>query len=181
MENDIKPYMSKIEIDKLVEHIKLLPKNSVIIEWGSGGTTIELLKNLRKDQSMISIEHNKTWFDLVSNKTKLFKNHTYFHKPETNLIREMGGTGEENPAGLKDYILPDETILNANMFIIDGLARVTIALMLLAKAKKDSVIFIHDYVGREQYYDLLPKLFKIEKLEDSHIGNQKTLTKLYIK
>jgi hypothetical protein len=93
----------------------------------------------------------------------------------------MGGTGEENPAGLKDYILPDETILNANMFIIDGLTRVTIALMLLAKAKKDSVIFIHDYVGREQYYDLLPKLFKIEKLEDSHIGNQKTLTKLYIK
>ena len=181
MENDIKPYMSKIEIDKLVEHIKLLPKNSVIIEWGSGGTTIELLKNLRKDQSMISIEHNKTWFDLVSNKTKLFKNHTYFHKPETNLIREMGGTGEENPAGLKDYILPDETILNANMFIIDGLARVTIALMLLAKAKKDSVIFIHDYVGREQYYDLLSKLFKIEKLEDSHIDNQKTLTKLYIK
>ena len=65
MENDIKPYMSKIEIDKLVEHIKLLPKNSVIIEWGSGGTTIELLKNLRKDQSMISIEHDKAWFDLV--------------------------------------------------------------------------------------------------------------------
>jgi hypothetical protein len=53
--------------------------------------------------------------------------------------------------------------------------------MLLAKAKRNSVIFIHDYVGREQYYDLLPKLFKIEKLEDSHIGNQRTLTKLYIK
>ena len=173
--------MSKIEIDKLISHIKLLPKNSVIVEWGSGGTTIELLKNLRKDQSMISIENNKKWFDLVSDKTKLFKNHTFFYKPETNLIRKKGHPEEENPAGLKDYILPDESILNANMFIIDGLARVTIATMLLARVKKDSVIFIHDYIGREQYYDLLPKLFKIEKLENSHIDNQRTLAKLYIK
>lgn len=48
------------------EYIKsIINKNSIVFEWGSGGSTIYFSKKVKQ---IISIEHNKKWFDLVQKK-----------------------------------------------------------------------------------------------------------------
>lgn len=152
------------EIPILMQHVKDLPLNSKIVEWGSGGSTTLFVETMRPDQQLISIEHSKKWYDEVSVDLKNLPqtNWTYLHKPEhPGYAHGYGIPEEENPVGLADYIFPGEFVLDADLYFIDGVARSSIALMLLAKAKKrDAVIFLHDYSqNRSFWYNWSAKLF----------------------
>lgn len=160
----MKPMMWPEEIPILMQCVKDLPLNSKIVEWGSGGSTTLFVETMRPDQQLISIEHSEKWFNEVSINLKNLSqtNWTYLHKPEhPEYVHGYGIPHEENPVGLADYIFPGEFVLDADLYFIDGVARSSIALMLLAKAKKrNAVIFLHDYSpNRSFWYNWSAKLF----------------------
>ena len=143
-----------------------LPKDGLMVEWGSGGSTIHWLKTMTSSQSLISIEHNVEWYkkvdhNLNENFNDLNVNFNYY------LMRELYGFEhgyasliEEHPTGLDNYMLPDKNILDADVFFIDGIGRAAVSLMVLGLSKKENpAIFIHDYVGREPWYDWATKLY----------------------
>lgn len=152
-----------------------LPENSKIVEWGSGGSTVEFSRNIRPDQKIISIEHDRGWYDAVLDvlANDLSENWIYHYKPDTGILppKAPGAIETELPIGFENYILPNNFILDADMYFIDGVCRSIIALMLLAKAKnRNAIVLIHDYNRRSIYYDWVVDLFpKSERLGTSLI------------
>lgn len=158
--------MQPDEVQYIENVIDYMGPEGLMTEWGSGGSTIHWLNTMRHQQHLITVEHNEEWFDKVSNTIdehflNLDWRLDYHFSPElygfehgyANLI-------EEHPTGLDNYMLPDKHILDSNIFFIDGIARATIALMVLGLSKEpDPAIFIHDYVGREPWYDWVRALF----------------------
>lgn len=160
----MEPMLFPDELPILLNFAIELPENSKIIEWGSGGSTVAFTRSIRPDQKIVSIEHDKVWYDSVLETlaSDLSKNFIYYYKPDNGIIpsRTPNSIEAELPCGFDEYILPDESILDADMFFIDGMCRCTIALMLLAKAKnRNAIILIHDYLRRPTYYNWILRLF----------------------
>ena len=157
------PLLFPDELPIILNLIRTLPVSGKVVEWGSGGSTIEFLKNLSDKQTLISIEHNKTWFDLVHHELILTKqtNWTYFYKPELPFLQHgYASPTEENPLGLDEYIYPNDSVLDGDLFFIDGIGRTSIALMLLAKAKnRNAIILMHDYAEKAHFYNWVVRLF----------------------
>jgi hypothetical protein len=170
----MEPMMFPDEWPIFMDLVHSLPPDSKIVEWGSGGSTVKLSEQLRVDQKLISIEHNRQWYErtLEALTLNLKSNWRYLYKPSTDLYPHNADTlNDENPIGLDYYIFPDESILEGDMFFIDGICRATIAVMLLAKAKnRNAIILMHDYAQRQHYYDWAIRLFpKTERVGTSFL------------
>jgi hypothetical protein len=178
--------MNQDEIDYVQNIIKNMPEDGLFVEWGSGGSTCAWLDVLGENQKLVSIEHNENWYNRV---TRGVKNHfgdlgdkfRFFHIPEQHIEHGYGNPLEEHPMGTDNYLLPPvEDLFNADVFFIDGIARATCALVVLLKhTKKDPVIFIHDYVGREKWYDWATQFFDVEIVGD--LEKKSTLARLYVR
>jgi hypothetical protein len=183
--------MYQDEIDTVVSEISNLGSDGLMVEWGSGGSTVKWLESMKDNQRLISIEHNKEWYDKVNgyvqSRDDIKNRFTYHHQvekyPATEPLRitnheyphQVGSILEEHPIGLDKYFFPDADILNADIFFIDGLSRGVIALMVNFLAQKDNaVVYIHDYVGREHWYDWATQFFTKKEV----VG--KTLVRLYM-
>lgn len=95
---------------------------------------------------------------------------------------------EENPCFLEHYINPTKLLdrvdeemhsklsilYDSDFYFVDGLARGAVLATIRVKAKKDAVVFIHDYAGRQNQYDWAVSLYSHKEL----VG--KTLLKLTI-
>ena len=162
--------MHQREIDYMIGAINKMPENGLFVEWGSGGSTCVWLNYLKPEQSLISIEHNVEWFEKISRTVKesfppeVHSKFTYIFEPEQgNYKHTYACIEEENPFGLYHYMLPNERILDADVFFVDGIGRgAIVALILLKRKKPDSVIFIHDYVGREALYYWISQICDVE-------------------
>lgn len=168
----MEPFLFPDELPIILDLVASLPRNSKIVEWGSGGSTVKLVQTMRPDQRIISIEHDKEWYDMVSAELNLLQknNWTFFYTPESPIYKHaIGSPDDENTIGLEDYIIPHRSILDADFYFIDGICRRSIGLMLLAKAqKRDAVILVHDYAQRQIYYNWLLELFpRTERLGTS--------------
>jgi hypothetical protein len=168
----MEPYLYPDEQPIFLDFIKSIPANGKIVEWGSGGSTVKILDTITDSQSVISIEHDKEWYDKIFNELTLKNksNWTLLHRTESGLYQHNVGTpDDENPVGYDEYIFPDDSILDGNFFFIDGVARSSIALMLLARAKnRDAVVLIHDANHRGVFYSWAARLFpKTEMLGTS--------------
>lgn len=174
------------ELNILVNTIKQMPSDGLMVEWGCGGSTCKWIETLSNDQKLITIEHTEDWSNRVkraikkefgdcSNKFELLHRPTIYdfeHKYATIL--------EEHPVGTDNYINPSDNIWNADIFFIDGIARATCALMVLNKhTKKNPSIFIHDYVGREHWYSWATQFFTVETFQTD--TDKSTLCKLHLK
>lgn len=157
-----------------------LPKYALMVEWGSGGSTCKWLDTLDTNQKLISIEHNESWHMRVK---RAISNHfgdletdkfEYFHIPEEyGFEHGYGNVIEEHPVGTREYINPRADIFDADIFFIDGIARAACLMnVLLHRTNKNAAIFIHDYVGREQWYDWAAQFCRVEIVGD-------TLARLY--
>lgn len=173
--------MQQDEIDYMVKLINDLPEDALFVEWGSGGSTCKWLETLRNLQRLISIEHNESWYNRV---TRAVKNHfgdvserfEYIHIPEAHgLEHGYGNVLEEHPFGTLTYMTPKDEIFDADVFFIDGIARGACAVnTLLRYTRPDAAFFIHDYVGRETWYEWATQYFDVEV-----VGT--TLARLYPK
>jgi hypothetical protein len=178
--------MNQDEIDYVQGCIRAMPKDGLMVEWGSGGSTCAWLDVLSGDQKLISVEHTETWYNRVNRAIKahfgdVSDKFKFYHIPEKFIEHGYGSLIEEHPTGTDDYLLPlDDRWWDADIFFIDGIARATCALTTLLKhKKKNPVIFIHDYVGREDWYSWASQFFTVEIVGD--LEKKSTLARLYVK
>lgn len=163
-------YMMPYEIEAVVSHIQSMPSDGTMVEWGSGGSTCKWLEILSDTQKLISIESNRYWFDIVTEETsRLFPNKQFEYLLRTDDVPEVGrvdGTlSEEYPFGLSDYINPGESIFDADIFFIDGIARSACAAAVAIKRRKpNSYILWHDYTERLLGYNWISQFFTVEHL-----------------
>lgn len=158
------------ESEYITNEIKKLGQNSLMVEWGTGGSSFLWLEKLRDDQKLITIEHHKGWYDTVSQSMiqhfGKFPSHKFqfIHtEVEEGFAYYYGLPSEENTVGLKKYICPTELIYNADLYFIDGIARgACLASVLLKRKKKDSIIFIHDYAPRPTWYNWITQFCQVE-------------------
>jgi len=166
--------MSSNELSYVENSIKKLPENGLMVEWGSGGSTCRWIETLSDTQKLISIEHNESWHSRVQ---RAIKNH--FQTPKTNyellLIKELyevehqyGNPLEEFPIGADDYINPNNSVWDADIYIIDGIARGACCLSILINHRKaNPIILLKDYVGREPWYNWACQFFDIEVIGET--------------
>jgi hypothetical protein len=157
--------MADDEVDLIVSNIRNGPRDLLMCEWGSGASTIRWLREMSHGQRLISIEHNKTWYDLVrpvvDSSTDLAARFSYrLCEPSGVVGHEFGHPNEENPVGLDQYFCPDDAIFDADIFFIDGVARGVCALLVLMRARKPNpLIYIHDRYPRQGWYSWSVQLF----------------------
>lgn len=158
------------EVDFMVSVINDMPSKGLMVEWGSGGSTCKWLETLSKDQKLITIEHNRGWYDRVSASINNYfdadiaKKIEYIFSPnEAGYNHGYGGIEEENPFGLWNYVLPTERVKNADVYLIDGIGRgVCLATVLLTRKNKTSRVFIHDFTLRLAAYNWIAQLCNVK-------------------
>lgn len=163
--NAMQPLLNPCEKEILQAAVEALPDDGIIVEWGSGGSTVFWLEHMTPGQHLISIEHNPQWAKTVQDALKAHPKRDqvtyYFKEPKAPLdFYGYGVPFEENPVGLEDYIDPmDARLYRAHLYFIDGIARGPIAASVLSYMSNDAVVFIHDYAGREIWYDWACNLY----------------------
>jgi len=124
--------------------------DKVMLEWGSGGSTIEFSPQLKK---YYSIEHNKEWFNKVNNEIQRlnYKNVNYNYIAQ-NLPRNSDGRQSEYNQ-FKDYIdIVDTFNTKFDIVLIDGRARRLCAKKIIPYLNPGATIIIHDWVLRNVYH-----------------------------
>jgi len=182
---------SDFEIEHIQNTIKNMPEDGLMVQWGNRGEVCAWLDVLGEKQRLISIESDEAWYGRVN---RAIKNHfgdvsskyLPLHIPTRYIEHTYGSPMEEHPIGTDDYIFPtNKDIFNADVYLIDGLARATCALTVLLKhKKKNPVIFIHDYVGREAWYSWATQFFYVDIIGDvtkTERESRSALVRLHIK
>lgn len=121
-----KPDMNVVCADKLLE---LAIKASTILEWGSGGSTVFMSKNVGSSTTIYSYEHNKVFYNLVS---PSLKDNVYYY-----LVSE----GE--------YVSAPKNI-HYSIILVDGIKRKECLERARLKMSWD-VLLLHD-AERERYW-----------------------------
>jgi len=133
---DYKPWIHKNVINLLE---KIIKKDTIFLEFGSGYSTI-FFQNLT--DNLISIEHNKEWFDkiklYINDKTNyILKDINYISKPSRDKKFYNCNTIEE---------LLDKNIENEyfDIILIDGIHRVNCVYGSYKKLKKGGILILDD-------------------------------------
>lgn len=178
--------MVQSEMDIIAQSIKDMALSGTMIEWGSGGSTLKWLETMTESQNLISIEHTDAWYTKVRRAVsfeygKWPERFVYLNKEEKYIEHGYGSPMEEHPMGCAHYINPkDPDIWNADIYLIDGIARAACLMAVMAKHKKlNPVIYIHDYVGREQWYDWATQYFDVEYF--TNVDPNNTLARFRLK
>ena len=127
--------------EKAIEFIeKILTKDSIVVETGSGSSTIHMARLAKK---VISYEHKKEWFEFLVEKIKEME----IHNIDLRLDLEYAANGIPDP-GPFDFVL------------VDGRGRVTTVKSVHEKIRPGGWIAL-DNANRERYqpaHDLLNNL-----------------------
>lgn len=152
------------EIIYVEKEISSLPESGLMVEWGSGGSTLHWLSKLKPTQNLISIEHNAEWYKQVAAAAVGYNNFKYYgHDVSSQYFQHVyGDASEENPFNTKSYVCPNKEIFDADIFFIDGIVRgACLAAVLLNRTKKNSKIFVHDYTFRVIAYDWITQFCQV--------------------
>jgi len=141
---------------------KYLNPNVTMMEWGSGGSTIEFSKQVKK---YYSVENNLDWYHKV--KAVMPSNVTLFYRD---------GLGLPMPPGFhqplyehyREYL--DVVYQIGEMFdvvLIDGRARRLCALKVIPYLKPDSIVIIHDFWMRPYYHCVFDYYDIVDEIKDT--------------
>jgi hypothetical protein len=137
--NDL-PWMSKEEIELLLEIIT----DKKVFEYGSGSSTLWLSKYAK---SVISIEHDLSWFKTVESIIASCDNAKVFHVPPSESwdpSKGLDGTLTE----FYNYVnYPLNVREEYDVFLVDGRARIDCC-DLISKNFPNSLIAFHDFKNR---------------------------------
>ena len=132
---NIKPWIHTNVIDILD---KIINKNTYILEFGSGNSTI-YFSNLTNN--LTSIEHNKCWYNkikpIINNVKYILKEIEYISVPPIDKKFYNCNSLEE----LIGHNIPDEYY---DIIIIDGINRVNCAVGSINKLKKGGILILDD-------------------------------------
>jgi precorrin-6B methylase 2 len=156
------PFTLKIWLDKI------LKPDMTIYEFGSGLSTIYLSTKVK---TIISVEHEKEWFDLTNNELKkkgIINCEYHLIEPETLYEESLNNINNKHRSNLvkfsnfhfKKYIesidsYPDKYF---DLIFIDGRARIGCILQSLEKIKSGGFLVLDD--SNEKKYKITEKLLK---------------------
>ena len=162
----------KIDIaeDHLKEVLNDVSLHGVIMEWGSGGSTRWFGENMRREQTLYSVEHDKEWWHKVIPEVAGFGNvHLWLYEPKYPFPRETYGTPHrENPVGCEAYISGDPVrgvLEAADVVFVDGICRSACLATAAQNCLSGTVVYLHDAPPRDWYkypyhmfrdYEVLP-------------------------
>jgi hypothetical protein len=134
---------------------RLDPDYAHLVEFGCGGSTVWLASQLRNHQYLDSIEHNPAWFDMIDAHVRNCRNvHLHLHPPDLPLTQyKYANPEEEMPAGLTGYLNPGIHWADVSLVFVDGIARGAVLATLPLRVAKGTTVLLHDYDGREAWYD----------------------------
>lgn len=157
--------MTAKEIRKIRNY---LHKDDVVLEWGSGGSTLYFPLFVKEYHS---IEHSKKWFNKINPKIPYNAN-IHFVKANKKTYRCY------KRKNYKDYIeyVHKLGIPKFDKVLIDGRGRKFCAKEVLPYLKENSIVFIHDWHWRERYHSILEFYKKIDEIKS--INNKKGLVVL---
>lgn len=132
------------EVDFLRKNLRIC---DTVLEWGSGGSTLEIAKHCKL---LYSIENDVNWFrkvaELIPSNVKLY------HVPK-NSEEESGHDGTfENYEDYVNTALYELKDIMFDVIFIDGRARIACAELAQHKLKPDGIILIHDYRNPTEQY-----------------------------
>ena len=115
-----------------------------IVEWGSGGSTIAMAQAMRKDASLVSVEHSKYWYDKVKEELGATERVTYLLREPSGEFTAFARKEEEDPTLLTDYINSPLDITDVDLFLVDGVARSSILDRIHAQGRLGCWVLLHD-------------------------------------
>ena len=133
--------MSNEEIDLIKSN---LDPSHIMLEWGSGGSTTEFPKYVKK---YYSIEHDPSWFDNVKKETP---DNVDYHLIE--LDKPLTDPTQKTQVQTYLDFVDKLGVEKFDRVLIDGRGRGWCAEKVLPYLKEDSIVFIHDYWQRPQYF-----------------------------
>jgi hypothetical protein len=142
---------------------KYLTQDTVMMEWGSGGSTVEYSKRVKK---YYSVEHNFDWYQKV--KVSVGANVTLFYRPVTKLPPDEPHYNQSTYEYYQEYL--DVVYEIGEMFdvvLIDGRARRLCALKIIPYLKPNATVIIHDWCLRPCYHCVLDYYDLVEKIDDT--------------
>jgi len=134
-------WMSNEEIDLIKSN---LDPSHIMLEWGSGGSTTEFPKYVKK---YYSIEHDPSWFDNVKKETP---DNVDYHLIE--LDKPLTDPTQKTQVQTYLDFVDKLGVEKFDRVLIDGRGRGWCAEKVLPYLKEDSIVFIHDYWQRSQYF-----------------------------
>lgn len=133
------PWMKNEEILLLEKYLK---SDFDILEYGSGSSTKWFAD---KCKSIVSIEHDKNWYEIVRNNLKDCKNAILHFVPPSI---EWNSPTDGSLLEFEDYVnYPLNLVVYPNLVLIDGRARIDCC-HFVAKKYPKSLIAFHDYFSR---------------------------------
>ena len=154
------PWMDQKEIDLIKQH---LTPADIMLEWGSGGSTVTFAPLVSK---YYSIEHVKDWYTKVNQELKRqeLKGKVVNILQEPDQPRTIPTKYEE----FKSYIeIPSTLGVKFNKVLIDGRGRQYCALYILDYLASGAKIFIHDFWERPQYHYILDYYKEVASVKDT--------------
>ena len=146
MDNPIYTWMDEKEFRMISD---VLDYDTVMMEWGSGGSTLAFSSMVSK---YYSIEHDEEWY----NKIKLELETSYpLNDVDYRFVKQNKeiDTSQSTYEQFKDYIDEvDNFNTKFDVVLIDGRARRLCAKKVIPYLKPSSIVFIHDYVLRTPYW-----------------------------
>lgn len=138
---------------------KHFSKEKTMLEWGSGGSTIEFSPFLK---NYYSVEHVPEWHSKVSSEIsrRELKNINYHYVSQNEPRNPKNSQSQYNE--FKDYVdIVDSFNTKFDIVLIDGRARRLCAYKIIPYLNPGAVVIIHDWVLRNvyhcvtDYYDVL--------------------------
>lgn len=142
------PWMSPQEIDLIKRYLR---PTDVMLEWGSGGSTVTFSPLVK---SYYSIEHVSDWYTKVDEELQRLN----LSEKVTNVLIEPDSprTIPTKYEEFKTYIeYVDGLGITFDRVLIDGRARAQCAERVLPYLSSDAIVFIHDFWARPQYHNVL--------------------------
>jgi len=138
------PMKALMAINQQAEILNHLPAGGAMLEWGSGGTTKQLLLGMQTSQRLVSVEHHAEWAAKVEAECRNCPNHEILVKESTGGVVGKNATQwEECPVGLAGYIYPCD-LSEFDVFLVDGVARGSCLMSVFTYGKSGAWVFLHD-------------------------------------
>lgn len=137
-----KPWMHTKEIALIERH---LTPSTVMLEWGSGGSTPYFSKQVKEYHS---IEHDAQWAEVVKKKVG---DKVDYHHVAPNVVPWSKPSKYEE---FRDYVeyVDKLGVPRFDAVLIDGRARDHCAKKILDYVDDKSIVFIHDFYLAERHY-----------------------------
>lgn len=148
-----RPMMRYREIDLISEVIEKL-NPAMVLEWGSGYSTLYFPKKLSKEAKWLSVEHSESWSRRINSKNKNPNVEINWVEPEYSNWKDEYKDGTYND--LKSYIEYPSVDGTYDLIIVDGKARKACIIKAKDILNKNGVLILHD-ANREWYHNELEK------------------------